>query len=34
MKLDKKYIAIGTGIFAVGVVIYFFLKDRASRRPI
>jgi hypothetical protein len=34
MKLDKKYIAIGTGVFAVGVVIYFFLKDRASRRPI
>jgi hypothetical protein len=34
MKLDKKYIAIGTGVIAVGVVIYFFLKDRASRRPI
>ena len=34
MKLDKKYIAIGTGVFAVGVVIYFFLKDKASRRPI
>jgi len=34
MKLDKKNILIGTGIFAVGVVIYFFLKDRASRRPI
>lgn len=34
MKLDKKYIAIGAGVFAVGVGIYFFLKDRASRRPI
>ena len=34
MKLDKKNILIGTGIFAIGVVIYFFLKDRASRRPI
>jgi len=34
MKLDKKNILIGAGVFAVGVGIYFFLKDRASRRPI
>ena len=34
MKLDKKNILIGAGVFAVGVVIYFWLKDRASRRPI
>lgn len=34
MKLDKKNILIGAGIFAVGVGIYFWLKDRASRRPI
>jgi hypothetical protein len=34
MKLDKKNILIGAGVIAVGVVIYFWLKDRASRRPI
>jgi hypothetical protein len=34
MKLNKKNILIVTGVFAVGTIIYFFLKDRASRRPI
>jgi hypothetical protein len=34
MKLDKKNILIGAGVIAVGVVIYFWLKDKASRRPI
>lgn len=34
MKIDKKNILIVSGVFAVGVVIYFWLKDRASRRPI
>lgn len=34
MKLDKKNILIGAGVFAVGVGIYFFLKDRASHRKI
>ena len=34
MKLDKKNILIVSGVFAVGVVIYFWLKDKASRRPI
>jgi hypothetical protein len=34
MKLDKKNIFIGSGIILTVVVIYFFLKDRASRRPI
>ena len=34
MKLDKKYIGIGAGVIAVGIATYFWLKDRASRRPI
>jgi len=34
MKINKKYITIGAGVIAVGVGIYFWLKDRASRRPI
>lgn len=34
MKLDKKNILIGAGVITVVVSIYFFLKDRASRRPI
>jgi len=34
MKLDKKNILIVSGVFVVGVVIYFWLKDKASRRPI
>ena len=34
MKLDKKNILIGAGVFAIGVVVYFWLKDKASRRPI
>ena len=34
MKIDKKNILIVSGVFAVGVVIYFWLKDKASRRPI
>jgi hypothetical protein len=34
MKLDKKYIGIGAGVIAVGIATIFWLKDRASRRPI
>jgi hypothetical protein len=34
MKLDKKYILIGTGIIAVGTVIYFLLKKNANHRKI
>jgi hypothetical protein len=34
MKIDKKNILIVSGVFALGVVIYFWLKDKASRRPI
>jgi hypothetical protein len=34
MKLDKKNILLGAGVIAVGTVVYFFLKDRASHRPI
>jgi hypothetical protein len=34
MKIDKKNILIVSGVFVVGVVIYFWLKDKASRRPI
>ena len=34
MKLNKKNIVIGAGIIAVSVGVYFWLKDKASRRPI
>jgi len=32
--MENKKLLIGAGILAVGVTIYFFLKDKASRRPI
>ena len=32
--MKNKNLLIGAGVIAVGVSIYYFLKDRASRRPI
>jgi hypothetical protein len=34
MKLDKKNITIGAGVIAVGIVIYFWLKNKASHRKV
>jgi hypothetical protein len=34
MKLDKKKLLIGAGVIAIGTVIYFFLKNKASHRAI
>jgi hypothetical protein len=34
MKLDKKNVLIVSGVFAVGVGIYFWLKNKASHRKV